>query len=136
MLSKAIVFATNAHAGQKDKNNQSYIFHPLRVMLNCSTKQEQIVAILHDVIEDTKYTLFDLRNKLELDGEISKALYAITRHENEPYFDYIDRVKTNELARKVKIKDLKDNLGRPGASESLRERYFKALDILGEAENV
>lgn len=130
MLSKAIIFATNAHAGQKDKNNQPYILHSLRVMTTLSTENERIVGILHDVVEDTKYTLFDLRNQLELNGEICKALYAITRHKNEPYFDYIDRVKVNELARSVKIADLKDNLGRPGAGEDLRKRYFKALNVL------
>ena len=130
MLSEAIVFATRAHTKQKDKNNQPYILHPLRVMLACFTERQQIVAILHDVIENTKYTLSDLKSELGIDGGIYQALYAITRHKAEPYFDYINRVKANDLARKVKIKDLEDNLERPGVSEDLRKRYFIALNKL------
>ena len=55
LLNLAIVVATNAHRGQKDKQGQPYILHPLRVMTNprLVTDDETIIAVLHDVLADT-----------------------------------------------------------------------------------
>ena len=130
VLEDAIEIAVRFHKGQKDKNDEPYIFHPMRVMMNCNTYEEKIVAVLHDVLEDTQCTEAYLEGVLESD-ELLDAVKAITRKPDEKYFDYINRVKENSIARTVKIADLTDNLSRKGASYSLRERYCKALQILG-----
>lgn len=140
VLEDAIEIAVRFHKGQKDKNNEPYILHSLRVMMNCSSHEEKIVAVLHDVLEDTSCTEAYLEGVLESD-RLLNAIKAITRYPDEKYFDYICRLKNNELARKVKIADLIDNVSRVGASGSLRKRYYKALGILcdintsGDKEN-
>lgn len=130
VLGDAIEIAVRFHKGQKDKNDEPYIFHTMRVMMNCHTNEEKIVAVLHDVLEDTQCTEAYLEGVLE-SVELLDAVRAITRNSDENYFDYINRVKENPIARIVKIADLTDNLSRKGASNSLRERYCKALKILG-----
>ena len=59
-LERAIAVAARAHEGQYDKGGAAYILHPLRVMMRVSTPEQRIVAVLHDVIEDTPLTLSDL----------------------------------------------------------------------------
>lgn len=109
LLAKAIHIAVNAHAGQVDKAGKPYIFHPLRVMNRCRTIDEKIVAILHDVIEDTDITpetlfLADFPNYLV------EAVQCLTRREDESYSEFVERVATNPLAVQVKIADLLDNM--------------------------
>jgi len=108
-LEDAIALAVNAHKGQKDKAGNFYILHPLRLMFQMETEMEMIVAVLHDVIEDTSYSLEELRN----DGypqEILEALECLTKRGDEHYDVFIDRVKKNPIALKVKIADLEDNM--------------------------
>jgi (p)ppGpp synthase/HD superfamily hydrolase len=108
-LENAILLAAQAHRGQKDKAGAPYIFHPLRVMLRMRSDIQMMVAVLHDVLEDTQYTLLDLQ-QAGYPGEVLEALECLTRRENETYEEFIERVKTNPLARKVKIADLEDNM--------------------------
>jgi (p)ppGpp synthase/HD superfamily hydrolase len=107
-LERAIQIAVEAHYGQKDKGNSAYILHPLRVMHNVKEYNEKIIAILHDVIEDTNVTLDDIRNE-GYPEEIIFALDCITKRKGEVYKDYLDRVKQSELSRIVKLADLEDN---------------------------
>jgi len=109
MLNKAIIIATTYHAGQVDKCGQAYILHPLRVMLTPTliTDQERIVAVLHDVLEDTTCLIETLH---EFDEDIVEALIAITHLNNESQLDYLSRVKANPLALTVKLADINDNL--------------------------
>ena len=109
MLNKAIIIATKAHNNQTDKAGCPYILHPLRVMLKLSNDTDRQVAILHDIIEDTSISIEDLR-KEGFENNILIALYSITKKKNEKYFDYINRVKQNYIAKKVKIADLEDNM--------------------------
>ncbi|MFS1518592.1 GTP pyrophosphokinase [Bacillus sp. SCS-151] len=107
-LERAIQIAVNGHLGQKDKGGNAYILHPLRVMHKVKTKNEKIVALLHDVIEDTNVTLDDLR----IEGFSEEIIYAIdcvTKREHENYKDYIERVKKSQISRVVKLADLEDN---------------------------
>lgn len=108
-LDKAIKLACKAHEGQVDKAGQPYILHPLRLMLKFKNKQEQVVAVLHDAIEDSDMTLEYLASygfsELTLD-----ALDCLSKRKNESYEEFIERILTNELARKIKIEDIKDNL--------------------------
>jgi (p)ppGpp synthase/HD superfamily hydrolase len=106
MLERAIILASGAHAGQFDKIGQPYILHPLRVMLSVTTDLERVVAVLHDVVEDTSVTLFDV---LDFGNTVADAIDAISKHNGEPYHEYLKRVKSNPLARTVKIADVRDN---------------------------
>lgn len=128
LLELAIEIAVRAHKGSVDKQNKIYILHPIRVMVSVETIEEKIVAILHDVVEDTDITFEDLVT-YGFPSTIIDALKYLTRDKSIKYFDYIEKIKENDLARKVKLADLKDNM-RDGCPPSLLERYKKAYVIL------
>lgn len=132
-LDIAIKLASYYHSGQRDKNDEIYILHPLRIMFQVDTYEEKIVAVLHDILEDTECTVDILREK-GFSEEIITALIAITRKKDEQYIPYIYRVEENSIASNIKIKDLVDNLSRKGAAVSLRYRYMQALSILCKEE--
>lgn len=126
--------AIEKHEGQVDKCGKAYILHPRYVSSKFDILDFKIVAILHDIVEDTDVTLEQL-TKMGFPRKIVLAIDAITKNENEKYFEYIERVKLNAIARKVKIEDLKHNLDPDRISlvensESLKKRYEKALKIL------
>ncbi len=134
-LERAIAVAARAHEGQYDKGGSSYILHPLRVMMRVSTQEERIVAVLHDVLEDTSITLADLaRQGFPL--KILAALLALSRRHDESYVDFVVRVGSDPLARVVKLADLADNsdLSRipyPGPADMARlARYSEASAYL------
>ena len=135
MLNKAITIATKAHNNQTDKAGQPYILHPLRVMLKLSNDIDRQVAILHDVIEDTNISIDDLRRE-RFEDNVLKALSFITRKKDEKYFDYINKVKQNCIAKKVKIVDLEDNMNLSRIQNitdkdlGRMKRYVKAYSIL------
>ena len=106
MILRAFFAAARAHRGQKDKGGRAYIFHPLRVAKNSKGRDAKVVALLHDVIEDTDYNIENL--KLSLDQK--EALILLTHDKSVPYMAYIEKIKTNPLAREVKKNDLKDNM--------------------------
>ncbi|MDD2245882.1 MAG: phosphohydrolase [Proteiniphilum sp.] len=109
-LNKAVEIAISAHEGQLDTHNgQPYIGHPFRVMNAGHTLQEKIVGVLHDVVEDTSWTLEKLREE-GFSDEIVNGIDAMTCRDNEEYDDYIHRVMNNPIARRVKLNDLTDNM--------------------------
>jgi (p)ppGpp synthase/HD superfamily hydrolase len=108
-LEHAIDIAVQAHRGQTRRNGEPYVLHPLRVMTACRTDKARIVAVLHDVVEDSDTTLQDLRDE-GFDQDVLEALDLVTHEKGVPYDDYIDRIADNPLAREVKIADLEDNL--------------------------
>lgn len=109
-LERAIEIATEAHRGQFDKAGNNYIDHPLRVMSAGETLNEKIVGVLHDVVEDSGWTFEQLSNE-GFSDEIIAALRCVTKlSEDEPYDEFIERVKKNDLAIAVKINDLSDNM--------------------------
>jgi (p)ppGpp synthase/HD superfamily hydrolase len=107
-IEKALQIAAKAHEGQKDKEGLPYILHPLRVMQRVEGEQAQIVAVLHDVIEDTAVTADDLR-QAGFSEQIIAGVLCVTHRNDETYADYVVRCKANEVARKVKLADLEDN---------------------------
>ena len=109
LYNKALAIATKAHAGQHDKAGRDYILHPVRVSERCSSPKSKIVALLHDVIEDTEVTACSLREE-GFPDEIVEALLSVTRREGETYEDFICRCSTNPIGREVKIADLEDNM--------------------------
>ena len=108
-LRHAIHIAIQAHGKQLDRNGQPYIGHPFRVMGAGQTLEEKIVGVLHDVIEDTDLRLADLSAE-GFSEEIIAAVRALSKVDNEEYDHYIDRVGKNELAIRVKLNDLTDNM--------------------------
>lgn len=128
LLELAIEIAINSHKGSVDKQGKIYILHPLRVMFSLNTIEEKIVGVLHDVVEDTNITFDDLVN-YGFTKDIICALKYLTRDKKLKYFDYIEKIKENDLARRVKLADLKDNM-RDGCPISLLTRYEKAYIIL------
>lgn len=135
MLEKAINLASTAHAGQPDKAGKPYILHPLRLMLKFNSEEEMIVAMLHDVVEDSGISLEQLRRQ-GFAQPIVAAVDCLTRRKGESYEDFIARIKVNNLARKVKIEDIKDNLDLTrlttvSENDLLRAaKYHKALGVL------
>ncbi|WNG50053.1 GTP pyrophosphokinase [Archangium minus] len=108
-LEDAIALAVEAHQGQRDKAGQTYILHPLRVMFRLETETERMVAVLHDVVEDSPWTLERLR-ELGYPEEVLGALDCLTKREGETYEAFIERVRPHPLARRVKLADLEDNM--------------------------
>ncbi len=107
-LEKAIQLAVEAHAGDTDKAGATYIRHPLRLMQQMETETERVVAVLHDVVEDTGYDLDDIEE--EFGSEVRDAVDALTKHDGEDYEELIDRAAANPIAQTVKIADLEDNM--------------------------
>lgn len=135
-LQRAIEIALEAHDGQVDKAGEPYILHPLRVMMSLETEVDQIVGVLHDVIEDTEWMLVELGEHEGFSEAVLEALDSVTRRAGEPYFDFILRVGHNEIGRRVKLADLRDNMDLSRLPNILsrdiarRQRYGTALEML------
>lgn len=131
----AYEIAKKYHSGQVDKAGKDYIHHPIAVSQKLKDDDEKILALLHDTLEDTTLTLDELKRH-RFKKEILDALIVITKKEDEDYYAYINRVKDNPLARKVKIADLLHNLDLSRLSEITHEdierfkKYLTALEIL------
>jgi len=111
-LEQAIAIAVNAHRGQRDKSGAAYVLHVLRVLLNFDDPVAMQAAVLHDVVEDTPITIDELAGA----GIHSQAVHAVelltrqTQDSNpEKYAEYVIRIKSNTIARSVKLADLRDN---------------------------
>jgi hypothetical protein len=108
-LEHAILLAAQAHRGQRDKAGAPYILHPLRMMLRMQTDAEKMTAVLHDVVEDTPWTLEGLRAE-GFPEEVLEAVDHLTQREGESYDDFTRRAASHPVARRVKIADLEDNM--------------------------
>lgn len=108
-LEHALVIAALAHVGQRDKAGQPYILHPLRMMLKLETEQERMVALLHDVLEDTAVTLEELE-EAGFSVEVLQAVQALTRRPDESRMEAAQRAAENPLTLSVKLADNADNL--------------------------
>jgi len=136
-LARAIMIAATAHRSQVDRHGRPYVLHPLRLMFRFRREREMLVAVLHDVVEHTEWTLEELRAEGFTD-EVVNAVNTLTRRTGESYWEFIDRVKKNSLARKVKLVDLEDNMDvrlykKIGDEDRDRlKRYHKAWLLLAE----
>ncbi len=135
-LEDAIVIAAEAHRGQTDKAGASYILHPLRMMMKMNTEAEMMTAILHDVVEDSdEWTIEKLRER-GFSEEVLKAVESVTNREGESYDEFIERAGKNQIARKVKIADLEDNMnvrriGEIQEKDLIRlKKYHKSWNLL------
>jgi hypothetical protein len=133
-LIKAFFIALNAHRGQKDKAGRCYIFHPINVALGVKGIRAKTVALLHDVVEDSDITTKELTKYF--DDDIVLAVDCITKKRGQKYQDYLEVVKNNELARKVKIADLTHNIDLSRLKSitkkdiDRRNKYLKAKEFL------
>lgn len=139
-MERALAIAATAHEGQLDKAGAPYILHPLRVMLSLEKNEERIVAVLHDVLEDTAVSIDDLR-KEGFSEEILDALASVTKCAGESYEAFLRRAAENTIGRRVKLADLKDNsnlsrISDPGSKDLDRmEKYRRATAFLNGHDN-
>lgn len=132
---RAVAIAADAHLGQFDKAGAPYVYHPLRLMMRASTAEEKMTAVLHDVVEDTAWTLEALARE-GFPRSVIRALDHLTRRDEESYDEFIERIARNRLAARVKLLDLADNsdlsrIASPTHEDHARvEKYARARDRL------
>lgn len=132
--------AYKAHEGQTDKAGVPYIFHPIHIAEQMDSEESCVVALLHDVIEDSDITL-EILSKY-FNDDIIAALRVLTKKENDDYVMYIKKVKTNKLATKVKIKDLEHNRDLTRLDEVTDRdkkrsmKYWEAIRYLEDIETI
>ena len=139
MTKKALRLAFDAHKDQVDKSGMPYVFHPFHLAEQMTDEITVTVALLHDVIEDTDYTFDDLRG-MGFPDEVISALMLLTHAPDVPYMDYVKKIKTNDVAKAVKLADLRHNsdmtrLDSSTPKDILRcEKYKSAIELLEKSE--
>ena len=137
LLAKAINIAIEAHKEQVDKSGMPYVFHPFHLAEQMKTEETTVVALLHDLVEDTDYTIEDLMS-MGFSKSITDAIALMTHTNDVEYMDYVREIKNNPIAKAVKLADLKHNsdLTRLDVADekalSRREKYLKAIKLLEE----
>ena len=132
---KAIRLCFEPHKDQTDKSGLPYVFHLFHVAEQMTDEKTTVTALLHDVIEDTDYTLVDLR-QMGFEEDVLEALSLMTHDKNTPYLAYVQKIKDNPIARQVKLADLRHNsdlsrLDHVSESDIKRaEKYKKAIELL------
>lgn len=123
---KAMKLCFDAHKNQVDKSGMPYVFHPFHVAEQMKDEVTTIVALLHDVVEDTDYTLDDIAAK-GFGQDVVDALALMTHDKNVPYLDYVARIRNNPVARAVKLADLAHNSD-PTRLDVIDEKAKERLD--------
>lgn len=131
----ALKLCFEAHKEQIDKSGLPYVFHPFHLAEQMKDEQTTIVALLHDVVEDTDYTLEDLK-KMGFDKEVIDAIELMTHEVGVPYMEYVARIKPNPIAKAVKLADLAhnsdlsrlDNVDEKALARN--EKYAEAIQLL------
>lgn len=131
----ALDIAKRAHFGQTDKGGHPYILHPMWVAEQMDDELSTVVALLHDVVEDTSVRPKDLLNA-GISERAVQAIKVLTWNEDVSYFDYVENIKTDPIAKKVKLADLAHNTDEsrigPDYPEYLKLKYRIAKEILSE----
>lgn len=105
---KAMKLCFAAHKEQTDKSGLPYVFHPFHLAEQMPDEDTTIVALLHDVVEDSLYTLRDL-TEMGFSCQVVEAVSLMTHDPDVPYMDYVAEIKTNPIAKTVKLADLRHN---------------------------
>lgn len=140
LTKKALKFCFEAHKNQLDKSGLPYVFHPFHVAEQMQDEVTTTVALLHDVVEDTDYSIKDLID-MGFPQAVTDALSLLTHDKSVGYSDYVSLIKANPVARAVKIADLKHNsdlsrLDSISEEDLIRaEKYRRSLIDLLESEN-
>lgn len=135
LTKQAMKLCYTAHAGQLDKSGIPYVFHPIHLAEQMEDEYSTVVALLHDVVEDTAYTFQDLY-QMGYPEPVIKAIRLMTHPEGLPYLDYVAAIKSDPIARKVKLADLRHNsdltrLDHVDAKALARaEKYKQAIALL------
>ena len=135
MTKRALKLCFEAHKDQLDKSGMPYVFHPFHLAEQMTDEAACVVALLHDVIEDTAYTPDDLR-EMGFSEEVVAAICLMTHRDGVDYMDYVAQIKTNPIARAVKLADLRHNsdvtrLDKVTAWDKKRvKKYRKAIELL------
>lgn len=108
MTKLALNLCFEAHKDQRDKSGAPYVFHPFHLAEQMTDENTTIVALLHDVMEDTDYTIDDLQ-KMGFNNEVLLALSLMTHDPAVPYMEYVAAIKSNSIAKTVKLADLRHN---------------------------
>ncbi|WP_448560634.1 HD domain-containing protein [Trichothermofontia sp.] len=139
-LADAVAIAALAHRDQHDQAGAPYLLHPLRLLLRMDSETAMMAAVLHDVVEDTPWTLEQLRDA-GFPEAVLDAVDCLTRRSSESYDAFIERISQNPIARQVKIADLEDNMNlqrlgqlTPKDLERL-EKYHRAWCKLTNRDN-
>ena len=137
LTKKALKLSFEAHKDQLDKSGIPYVYHPFHLAEQMETEDAVVVALLHDVVEDTVYTLDDIR-AMGFPERIVKSLALMTHDKSVPYMEYVKKIKSDPVAKAVKLADLRHNsdLSRldyvdERALERI-EKYKKAIALLEE----
>ncbi len=134
---KALKLCFEAHKDQTDKSGLPYVFHPFHLAEQMQTEETTIVALLHDVIEDTEYTIEDLMG-MGFDKAVTDAIRLMTHEDGVDYMSYVRSIKANPIAKAVKLADLRHNsdLTRLDVVDEKalkrREKYQQAMSLLEE----
>ena len=134
---KALNLCFEAHKNQRDKSGMPYVFHPFHLAEQMPDEDCTIVALLHDVMEDTGYSTSDLK-ALGFSETVLDALNLMTHDNQVPYLEYVAALKHNRIARTVKLADLRHNsdlsrLDNVNDKDLRRvEKYKKAILLLEE----
>lgn len=134
---KALKLCFDAHKEQTDKSGMPYVFHPFHLAEQMQTEETTIVALLHDLVEDTDYTIKDLV-KMGFSKPVTDAIALMTHADDVEYMDYVRAIKNNPIAKMVKLADLRHNsdITRLDVVDekalARREKYLKAIAILEE----
>ena len=134
---KAMKLCFAAHKEQKDKSGLPYVFHPFHLAEQMTDEETTVVALLHDVMEDSPYTFDDLK-EMGFSEAVLSALRLLTHGDDTPYMDYVAAIKKNPIARAVKLADLRHNSDLSRMDEvtektfARREKYLAAIRLLEE----
>ena len=137
MTKRALALCFEAHKDQKDKSGLPYVFHPFHLAEQMEDEDTTIVALLHDVIEDTEYTIEDLQ-KAGFSQNVISAIALMTHDPQVPYMEYVRAIKSNPIARAVKLADLRHNSDMTRLDiitqrdEERAQKYLDAIVILVE----
>lgn len=139
MTKTALRLCFDAHKDQDDKSRMPYVFHPFHLAEQMTDEETTIVALLHDVVEDTDYTVENLRD-MGFSEAVLEAISLMTHDPEVPYMDYVAQIKTNPIAKTVKLADLRHNsdmsrLDRITQKDRARAKKYKAAIELLESEN-
>lgn len=138
MTKKALKLCFEVHKNQTDKSGMPYVFHPFHLAEQMQDEESTVVALLHDVIEDSDHTVDDMR-RMGFSETVLSAIALMTHDPDVPYMDYVAKIKEDPIARAVKLADLKHNsdasrldLVTP-RDEARLEKYKKAIALLEDA---
>ena len=104
----AMKLCFQAHKDQTDKSGIPYVFHPIHLAEQMKDEDTTVVALLHDVVEDTHYTIDNLA-AMGFNDRILDAIQLMTHDDDVPYMDYVEKIKENPIAKAVKLADLAHN---------------------------